>query len=703
MSSPYAFLKPLLRGLPIIIATTVAGMMAAKKYLLYTTPMFESTAKIKLADIHDGVSNGNLYKDFDVFVNSNKIGAEVELLKSKVLVGKALQKLDITQSIYRVGDIHKTELYNQSPFHIEAAISNEKLYNKPFQILISANQRIEITAPDGEKIYTVFDTAVNCNAGILRFYKNETLLSNRPKLPLSDRYEVVFHSREWLVDNIISGLDVMAVDKDIPVLRISYTSPVPEKAADIVNTISAAYITDYVDEKFRSADTTSDFLNRELKYYGDKLSASENAIETYRDERNIINIRQETETDLRKISDMKKQSASLQMRMIAVDSLNNYIQKGKFKFLELAPNFEAFTDLLSTELVKKTKELQREKQDLLLRYTPENEKVKVVDAKLDDINSYFVESIGNTKKSLHVQYDDLQQTIADAEKAFIGLPTREKTMTILERNFGLNEQIYRFLSEKRTEAEIAKAAKISFHRIISAGEIPTKPVSPNSPIIKILAAILGMMGGVSLIYGVHAFKGRVNNDENISRQSSIPLIAKLPFCKTNVSKQIYFRKLALELELKKMVEAGKVVTVSSFDKKEGKDFVSAGLSEGLSSLGKKIKLIDASVFLKSEMQNPDQWKQQLSRWKAEADVIVVKNFNVSEESEAMMLMATADLNLFLFDSRRTRKKKILEADVLQQELNLPGMFYLLNRAGYNPSLISQLVQPIFKLIRRKGK
>ena len=99
-----------------------------------------------------------------------------------------------------------------------------------------------------------------------------------------------------------------------------------------------------------------------------KLSNSENSIQGYRDEKNIINISQETETDLRKISQLKIQQTNVKMNLEAIHELDEYIKNGKENFLDLAPNFEAFTDLLSTEMVKKIKQLQGEKKDLLLTY-----------------------------------------------------------------------------------------------------------------------------------------------------------------------------------------------------------------------------------------------------------------------------------------------------------------------------------------------
>ncbi|MBK7805834.1 MAG: hypothetical protein IPJ51_05995 [Saprospiraceae bacterium] len=56
---------------------------------------------------------------------------------------------------------------------------------------------------------------------------------------------------------------------------------------------------------------------------------------------------------MRKISQLKIQQTNIKMNLEAIHELNDYIARGKDNFLDLAPNFEAFTDLLSTEMVKK--------------------------------------------------------------------------------------------------------------------------------------------------------------------------------------------------------------------------------------------------------------------------------------------------------------------------------------------------------------
>jgi uncharacterized protein involved in exopolysaccharide biosynthesis len=678
--------------------------MLAKRYLNYTTPMFESTAKIKLADNHEGVPNSNLYKDFDVFTNTNKIAAEVELIKSKVLVAKAISKLDVQTIIYRVGDLHKTELYKQSPIIIKTRFTEAKWLDKTFAITISKGTDVSITLPDGCIVNGKIGSVIVSKVGEIAILKNTEAFDKKPNLQLNDRYEFMVYSEDNLINKVISDLDVMPIDKDVPVLRISYKSPDAQKAANVTNAIAAAYIADYIDEKFKSADTASDFLHKELGTYRNKLAASEDAIEQYRDKKGIINIRQETETDLRKIADLKKQQAALQMSMVAIDSLNTYIRQGHTRFDELAPNYESFTDLLSTEMVKKIKELQREKKDLLNKYTPEHEYVKATDAKINDINLYLIESIKNTGVHLHNEYNNLQNTITEAEKKFIGLPTKEKTMAIMEREFGLDEKIYCFLHEKRTEAEIAKAAKISFHRIIAEGEVPKKPVSPNTTIIKVFSGFLGFLFGIAFVYFIHFLKARVNNQELIYKNSGTPISTSIPFIKNTVKAAAVFRKWMFELDIKGYLTNGSVVTISSFGNKEGKKFIADNLLQQAKMNGKKVLMVDADGSLQAnkyahylnlqQLKQPWQqatvWNSLLAEWRKQYDMLIIKNFPIYQEASSIVLMSDAQLNLVVLDSRRTKKQSITDADLMQEELKLPNMQFILNRAGYTPTIFTYI-------------
>ncbi|KAB7727659.1 hypothetical protein F5984_21575 [Rudanella paleaurantiibacter] len=715
LSKTLGLLRPFVRGLPLIVVGMGLSLFAANRYLGYATPMYESMAKIKLADVSEGTPSANLYKDFDVFVSTNKILAEVELLKSNVLLRKALAPLDLSVTIRRVGNLRKADLYGQSPVRISAGFTDPALYNLPFGLTVYRDSLLTITLPNGKTVPCELNRVVHIEGGTLYIGRNEAVLAARPNLVLNDRYEFMVRTPESVVESVMADLDVMAMDKDIPVLRISYKSSVPQKAADVVNGIAAAYIADGVEDRFRAADTTSGFLNRELTHYRDRLTASERAIEDYRNAKNIINIRQETETDLRKIADLKKQLSSVHMNVLAIDSLNKSLRRNP-DFLKTAPNFEAFTDLLSTEIVKKMKQLQGDRRDLLVRYTPDHEKVRLVDTQIQDLADYMRESINNTLVNQQIKYRDLNRTIEEAEAAFVGLPTKEKTMTVLERNFSLDEQIYRFLHQKRTEADIARAATISFHRVITEGKVPRTPVSPNPTLIKVLAGFLSLLSAVIVIYGVHFLKARVDSETVIQKNSDTPVVASVPRLTKRGQSELLFRQWSLHMDIREWLQPGSVVVVSSFDPLEGKRTITKGLARALVNLGKTVLVVDADGTLPElsgwsaleyvnlpktgqDWQRPIGWHPMLADWRSRFDVVLVKNAAIAHESAGAMLMASATLNLMLLDSRRTRQDRISEADLLRDSLRLPNLQFVLNRAGYMPSLLRELLEGIVRRSR----
>lgn len=699
------FLKPLLRGFPIVVLAMIIAVFAAKKYLNYVTPMYESTAKLKLADTQEGVPSANLFKDFDVFATPNKISTEIEVLKSTSLIEKTLEKLPFSTEIYRKGKVRSVELFGDSPIKVESILNDEKNYDKKFIINITSNQNFTIKASDSAKeVKGTFGVPTAIKGGKILITKNDSYLQSKPGAKIVDQYEVEFLSREKLLDKVNKNLDIVSVDKDVPVIRINYKSNVPEKASLLVNTLAETYIQDYIENKYRAANTTVDFLKNEIGQANNKLSDAENRIENYRNKENIINIPQETETDLRKISQLKIQKSNLKMNLDAIKNLNNYISEGKDNYLELAPNFEAFNDLLSTEMVKNMKLLQAEKKELLLTYTPEHEKVKVIDSKIKDLTDYQTESIKNTQRNLQIKYNDIDRDIQIAEQAFIGLPEKEKLLNIMNREFNLYEKNYNFLNEKRIDAEIAKAAKISFHKIITRGELPKQPVSPMRSIIIIVAAIMSMIGSIALIYAVHFAKAKVNDVYTIEKNSTIPVAFTTPFIKNRENIMHHFLENVLEMELKEIIKDKNLICITSYDKSKQHRFHSKNIIKALQAQSRKVLVIDVAGNLKN-IENIDYIDfseeknlrltstdiENLIREKMTGnDLCIINNQSIKQGKLPLLFLKMADENLFVLDSRKTAEKTIMNVELLKDEYKLTNLWFVLNKEGYNPSLMTSI-------------
>lgn len=722
MTEIYNLLRPYLRGWPIILVAMLISYLAAKKYLNYVTPMYESTAKLRLADLNEGIPNSNLYKDLDVFASTQKINTEIEILKSYSLISKALEKIAFEIEIYRKGNILKTELYDDSPILIHLIEWDSNLYDTDIEIEITDDFNTRVTLPNGENYMGKIGDTIQINNSHFYTQLNEELFNRKENVKLNDQYLFTVLSKSAQVSQILSGLDIIAVEKDVPVIRISYKSSHPKKAAILPNKLAEAYIEDYIEGKNSSAQVTVDFLEERINQMAKKLSETEQAILDYREGKNITNIRQETETDLRKISQLKIQQTNLSMSLDAIILLENYVNDEEKNFLDLAPNFEAFTDLLSTEIIKNIKNLQAEKKDLLLEYTEKDERVMVIDDKINDLTSYLKESISNTRKNLETKFNNLSDEIERNQKIFVEVPEKERIMTIMNREFEIYQKSYNFLNQKKIEAEIVAAVKVAFHRVITPAQVSKKPVSPNRIIIVIVAVIFGMMGALFLIFIVHTLKARVNNISTLESSSMIPIVATVPKLKTDDQRNNFFVKTISEWEVRGILENNYIITLSGYKLSHGVSYLATQLTEVFIQQNRKILQIDivdgpiygkenfwheevvsenltkASVNQNSLKKLTTQfWNDFLRKKSSEYNQVIIVN-SCFGDPFTMPTMNASNLNLVCFDTRLTRAKLIEEVDLMKEKYSLDNTYFILNRVGYNPNVLKE-----FKVCFNKTK
>lgn len=716
MNTEIIYLRPYLRGLPIIILSMVIAVMCAKKYLSYLTPMYQSISKIKLADIQEGTSASNLFKDLDVFATSNKIQGEIEVIMSKEIIIRTLDKIDFRTEISRAGKFKNSELYKERPFFAELSLLNDKLFDRKISVHVLDTSTYEITLPNKQESHEGHfgETLIIDGQLMLLLQLNKTLLDTKKDLLLQDFFYVERLSEQKAYDTVMKNLTVVSTEKDVAVLKIIFKSPVPEKAALFSNKLAEVYIDDYVEIKFQAAKVTSDFLQNQIANVYKKLSESENQIERFKDERNIINLRQETETDLRKIAQLKIQQTNVKMSLEAIEELNDYIQKGKSNFLELAPNFEAFTDLLSTELIKKIKQLQSDKTDLLLIYKEDSEQVKAVNEKIEFHSSYFLESIQNTKNNLTSKYANLSKDIEEAEKSFIGLPQKEKMLVILERDFQLNQSSYMFLNEKKIEADIAKAAKLSFHRIITKASPSRAPVSPNRIIIILVSTILAMFGSILFIFIVHSLKERVYSVSNIEKTSGVPILYTTSRLKNQDKINSHFQKQALTMDMTEKINKKDVIGFTSIKDKHGSTFHATYLAASLKAQGNKVLYISIDQAIDEEKYAFDvisleakdfshfsfeKIQQFLSDCASEYDYTIIKNESLDKHFMSIVFMRLCQLNLFVVDARKTLLKDLHKVDLIKEKSGVDNLHLVFNNDGYNPSVVVEVWKIIKHAIR----
>ena len=288
-------------------------------------------------------------------------------------------------------------------------------------------------------------------------------------------------------------------------------------------------------------------------------------------------------------------------------------------------------------------------------------------------------------------------------------------MAILDREFNMYEKNYNFLNEKRIEAEIAKSAKLAFHKIITPAEVSKTPVSPIRIIIIIVAAFLGIFGSTMLIYIVHFAKAKVNDAYTIEKNSTIPIAIATPFLKKESEIEINFLNQAMQLELKEMLKNKNLITITSYNISNEHIFHTQNLIKAFQKQGRNVLLVDATGAFQNSFANSNyinfsdisflnytraNFELEIQNKLQNYDLCVIHNQSIKENKLALMFMSIANQNLFVVDSRNTAEKSIIQIELLKDEYKLPNVWFVLNRNKYNPSVFVEL-KKVWKKISKK--
>lgn len=708
---------PLLKGLPIIAVTLIISLFIAQKAIQYSVPMFQSMAKIKLDDRKYGMSGNNLYDDFDVFSSENKIETEAEILKSPLLIGKTIDAMQLDVMVTRLGMIKETVLFHDNPFLFEYDSENSELYNEKFLLIVSENRFIIQNQEEQQIAASNFGEAFNLLNETVTIHRN-LLLLNEKNIDTDGRYQFEIKSRDAWINYLNGLLDVKAIDKEIPVLRVVVKSENAQFSADFANKLCEVYVKDYIYTKSIAATKTLSFIDERMVDLRSVLSNSENSLEQYKIDNKVVNTLQETETGLREMSKLQLQLINLEMEEESIIELDTYMTEGKY-YEETAINF-GFGDLVLTELVKKLKLYTDQKRDLLMKYTLNDARVINVQEKINDIEAYIKEAIHQNKINIQTKRAEIESSLNAMRSQFDDIPTREKEMRVLEREFQINESVYTFLAQKKLEAQIASSALMSFHRVIQPATASADPVSPNKVLITFVCGFLGLLAGILIVFGGKMIRGKILNKSDIEKLTSTPVIGVLTKTKKGQIKTHEFVTLATALSLQHSGDKQTIVVTSS-TRAEGKTFIAKNLAETYTQMGFSVALIDINFFnpsfnnaydylledlvknnqlsaispllngvtkigISNKTENPTlilahkQMAETMAKIKSLFDYVILDTPGAVISIDALCMLQYADLCLYTIRTNVSKAQYIPNVDVIQEEFGFNNMQIILNGA-----------------------
>ena len=83
------------------------------------------------------------------------------------------------------------------------------------------------------------------------------------------------------------------------------------------------------------------------------------------------------------------------------------------------------------------------------------------------------------------------------------------------------------------------------------------------------------------------------------------------------------------------------------------------------------------------------------------DLCFVHNQSIKDDKLALLFMSLGSQNLMLLDSRETSEKSILKIELLKDEFHINNLWFVLNKAGYNPNVFVEIKKFIERYLKNK--
>jgi len=574
---------------PLFLFFMVIAGVAARFYLKYKIPVYESTATILIKDEKKGEDDSRIIESLNLLSSKKIIENEIEVLKSKGLMMQVVKKLHLYAPIYEKGKVNDRSAYVSSPISIEVSNPDSlvETQHKVFFSYDSATRKVNV-----ENKEYFLSQWVNTPYGKLKFIPQGGKSKGPFYFSLIDPRKVVF--------SLVDKLDVLAPNKLASVINITRRDEVPKRSEDILNELITVYDNAALSEKNKLADNTLNFLEERLGIVSHDLDSIEQKLKQYKTSSGAVDISSQGSLFLQNVSANDQKLSDVTNQLTILDQVENYV-KSKDNSSSI-PSTVSLSDPTLPQLLNKLYEDQLQYEKLKRTMGDNNPAVLNQKEEIEKIKPGILQNIQSQRDNLQASKDNLNATNSRYSSILQSIPQKEKDIVEITREHNIKSNNYNFLLQKQEETKLSILSSIGDSRIIDKAETALNPVSPKPKIIYIAAFFLAFVLAVGLVTINEMFKRTILYRREIESYTSIPVIGEIIYEKskdplvigngkrTFIAEQ--FRNLRTTLPYIGLNGERKKLQVTSTVSGEGKSFIVANLGIGLALAGKKVVVLE---------------------------------------------------------------------------------------------------------------
>lgn len=570
----------------------------------YTIRVYPVVSSIIIREKEETSGADFVYKNALVDQYRNYLN-EPYILRSLPLLREVIEDGDFDVSFYQEGYVKTSELYNVLPVKADLLRVGPVIPGR-FTLSLSGTDRIRVESMTGQE-KTVVEVRVGETAKV---GQNVLVFTPVPDVSFEAHtnrsYQMIIKDPGLLATEYAGKLTINWAEEGAGVLNLRINSQTPAREIDFINGLIRRYQLGDLNKKNMTANMTVVFIQSQLKKISDSLRIFEGQLQRFKNEnRSAGNLDEEGKRIVNRLETLESQKAEYLMRQQYYDYLTNYLAEGKNLDQIVLPSFLGINDPVLSGLISKMTDLQLELKLFADREKSSNPLVAAKLSRLSEIKRELisaVQGIGSTEK-IRVKYLDAQ--ITSAERFLSYLPLAERQLVSIKRNYSLLENLYVFLMQKMSEAEISKASSSSDIIIVNPPLIGGGSITPKVSQNYTYAVVAGLGLPFLIFLLIEIFNNRIQSKQDIDKITSVPFIGGIGHKKSINNLEVLsapkssiaesFRALRSNLNYFLDPTIRPIIMVSSSISGEGKTFTSINLASIFALSGKKTLLVGADM------------------------------------------------------------------------------------------------------------
>ena len=590
-------------------------------YLRYTTPLYQSTAKLLIKDDDNGSSRrGSSLQNITnlgTISNSAGIDNEMEILSSHSIAEDAIRDLKLYVNYTTEGKVKDVITYRDQPLIVDIDAAHLDRLNRPINLNITKNGSSFVvngtySVPTDEensegpfsinKKFTSLPATIPTRAGIITINSN-----NGRTLHEGQVLKVSILSPKMASDKYVGELKIGQSGKGTSILQLQLTDEVPQRSLDYLKQLAIVYNRQANEDKNAVAHQTEKFINSRLEKINAELGKTEGELQNYKQKNGMVELKMNASNSVSNQNTSEQKLAEMETQIELFNTIAREVESSSRNLTQVIPSNVGLDDESSTSLINKYNELVLERNRLLRSASESSPVVEPLTDQIRDLNVNIRRAIAAARKNLQIQRDAVLAQVTKYTDQVEETPQQERMLTQIGRQQEVKSGLYLMLLQKREENSISLAATADKGRLIDDPQLNGK-VSPNSTYIMLIALVIGLAIPVFIILIIQFFRYKIEGHDDVARLTKLPIIADIAIASNsakgkadivvhenqNNQMEEIFRSLRTNLQFM-LHEGEKVVLFTSSTSGEGKTFTAANLSVSFGLLGKKVILVGLDI------------------------------------------------------------------------------------------------------------